>query len=74
MITFSRLPEDAENESSRFEMVRAHVKCGEACACPKLCRRRSCCVSVFVDESVAAGGSDDLCRRWGRISGAVFVG
>ena len=23
-----------------------------ACACPKLCRRRSCGVSVFVDESV----------------------
>jgi len=35
-----------------------------ACACPKLCRRRSCCVSVFVDEAVAVGDQRLVgCRR-----------
>ena len=31
-----------------------------ACGCRKLCRGWSCCALVFVDESAAAGSSDEL--------------
>lgn len=39
----------------RITTTEAEITCG----CPKLCRGWSCGVSVFVDEPVASGGSDD---------------
>ncbi len=47
---------------------------GGACGCPILCRGRSCGVSVLVDESVAAGRSDDLYRWRGSGRGGCLVG
>ena len=45
---------------------------GRPCVCPKLCRGWSGGVSVFVDEAVASGGSDDSRRCW--VSATAHLG